>query len=124
MRFVYAVGFEGDRYLMVYNPMRRGWEMPGGHMEEDESPEEAIMREFLEESGFRFMPVARRNMEEVMVFAGIIEQVTIKKEMRWEMFEELPSELAFPEVEYEEVIHWARRRLARCKDDLVGATKT
>ena len=124
MRFVYAVGFEGDRYLMVYNPMRRGWEMPGGHMEEDESPEEAIMREFMEESGFKFTPVARRDMEEVMVFAGIIEQVTIRKEMRWEMFEELPSELAFPEVEYEGIIHWARRCLARREDDLVRATKT
>lgn len=113
MRFVYAVGFEGDQYLMVYNTKRNGWEMPGGHMEEDETPEEAIRREYLEESGFRLTPVARRDMGDVAIFAGVIKPMTPRAEMRWEMFDDLPPELAFPEVEYTEIIEWARESLAR-----------
>jgi 8-oxo-dGTP diphosphatase len=124
MRFVYAVGFEGDRYLMVFNRKRNGWEMPGGHIEEDESPEQAIMREYLEESGFRFTPLAKCDMEEVAIFARVIKPMTPVGEMSWELFEEMPSQLAFPEVEYDRVIEWARRRLSRQKSEIRETTKT
>ena len=49
MRTCYAIAFEGDRFLMVWHKGRRGWEMPGGHIEDGETPEEALRREIWEE---------------------------------------------------------------------------
>lgn len=40
----------GGRVLFVEHP-ERGWEIPGGHLEEDESPEAALLRELYEETG-------------------------------------------------------------------------
>ena len=39
-----------DAILLVKHP-QRGWELPGGHCETDESPEETLMRELFEETG-------------------------------------------------------------------------
>ena len=43
---------EGGRLLLVRHP-ERGWEFPGGRVEPGESPEEAMHRELLEETGRR-----------------------------------------------------------------------
>ena len=41
---------EGGSVLFVEHP-ERGWEIPGGHLEAGEHPEEALHRELLEETG-------------------------------------------------------------------------
>jgi 8-oxo-dGTP pyrophosphatase MutT (NUDIX family) len=41
---------EGDCWIMVKNKIR-GWELPGGSLNQDESPEEAALRELFEETG-------------------------------------------------------------------------
>ena len=41
---------QGGRVLFVEHP-KRGWEIPGGHLEENESPEAALLRELKEETG-------------------------------------------------------------------------
>ena len=41
---------KGGEVVFVEHP-ERGWEIPGGHLEENETPEEALMRELLEETG-------------------------------------------------------------------------
>ena len=41
---------QGGEVLFVEHP-ERGWEIPGGHLEDGEQPEEALRREVLEETG-------------------------------------------------------------------------
>ncbi|GGM06650.1 DNA mismatch repair protein MutT [Streptomyces fumigatiscleroticus] len=43
--------WRGGRVLMVFNRYRQFWELPGGRIEEGETPRRAAMRELLEESG-------------------------------------------------------------------------
>lgn len=38
-----------NRFVMIKN--KRGWDIPGGHLEAGETPEEAFKRELYEESG-------------------------------------------------------------------------
>lgn len=42
---------EGDRVLLCMRSNLRGWELPGGNLSEDESPEDGARREILEETG-------------------------------------------------------------------------
>lgn len=105
---VYAIGFKGDRFLMVYNPKRGGWEMPGGKLEEFETPLEGIKREYREECGFELDVLDCMPMGPVVVFAGILKENRGEAEMGWELMDELPHDLAFPECEYREQITWAR----------------
>jgi 8-oxo-dGTP diphosphatase len=111
MNWVYAIAFDGDRFLMVLNPKRRGWEMPGGRVEEGEDDKTASIREFREETGQEFVPVASMQYGKGAVFAGLFNITGGKGEMRWELFDPLPKDLSFPEVEYIEQVEWARKEL-------------
>jgi 8-oxo-dGTP diphosphatase len=109
MSFVYAIAFAGSRFLMVYNPRRHGWEMPGGRMEPGEGPEEAALREFHEETGQCLVPHASVPFRDGHIFAGELSVCEESGEMEWRLFDALPAGLAFPEVEYLEQLRWARR---------------
>lgn len=52
-RLTYSVivAKSGDSWLFVRHHKRETWEIPGGHIEEDETPEEAASRELMEETG-------------------------------------------------------------------------
>jgi len=97
---------------MVYNPKRSGWEMPGGKLEEMETPLEGVMREYMEECGFELQVLDCRPMGAVVVFAGVLGEERGEGEMGWDLFDELPDNLAFPECEYREQISWAREAVS------------
>ncbi|MFW6075486.1 MAG: NUDIX hydrolase [Chloroflexota bacterium] len=46
----FALAFDGDCILMT-RLRHRGWDIPGGHVEPGESPEQTMRRETLEETG-------------------------------------------------------------------------
>jgi 8-oxo-dGTP diphosphatase len=56
---------EKNEILLIKGP-RRGWEMPGGQVEEGESLRDAAIRETLEESGIKV---------EVVKFCGVFQNV-------------------------------------------------
>jgi len=114
MRTAYAVAFDGDRFLMVYNERRRGWEMPGGHVEDGETSEQAAVREFEEEAGYRIEVLEIRDLGYCDVCAAIIVGRTDGPfEMRSELFAEIPEPLSFDREEYEDTVPWARDVLDR-----------
>jgi len=41
-----------DGYVLVYNRFKQHWELPGGFIDEGESPAEAAVREMEEETGY------------------------------------------------------------------------
>src|SRR4051812_21424039 len=51
-----ALAFQGQSILMT-NLNARGWDIPGGHLEPGESPEEALHREVMEETGAHLIHV-------------------------------------------------------------------
>jgi 8-oxo-dGTP diphosphatase len=108
MTTVYTVAFSGTRFLMVYNPRRKGWEMPGGTVELHEKEEEAAVREYLEESGYGITVISSRIMDDCCVFAASLGPRTSEGEFGSRLFDELPDELAFGRSEYDGVIEWAR----------------
>ncbi|MBR5999225.1 MAG: fibrillarin-like rRNA/tRNA 2'-O-methyltransferase [Candidatus Methanomethylophilaceae archaeon] len=110
-RTAYCVAFEGEKFLMVYNTRRKGWEMPGGKLETGETSEEAAKRECLEESGYEIEIVSTRDIGYCDVCSARIVSKKGDGEMRAELFKSIPDELAFDRSEYETVVPWARGTL-------------
>lgn len=109
---VYAVAFRGRRFLMVFNARRGGWEMPGGHIKEGETPEQAAVRETLEESGFGIRVLATRDLGHCFVCAAsVMSEPAGSCEMERAFFTALPEKLSFPREEYLDTVPWAGREL-------------
>lgn len=53
LRYVVVGALEEGEWIFVRHRDRSTWELPAGHLEEGESPEEAARRELWEESGAR-----------------------------------------------------------------------
>ncbi len=51
----FALAFEGE-LLLLTNLAARGWDIPGGHLDPGETPEETMRREVYEETGARLGP--------------------------------------------------------------------
>jgi len=108
MNTVYTVAFSGNGFLMVYNPVRKGWEMPGGKMEDNENVKDAAKREYLEESGYDIRITATTEMHGCHVCAAALLDKLREGEMHSRIFRELPDDLAFSRDEYDGVMEWAR----------------
>ena len=111
-RTAYAIAFDGDRFLMVWHKRRNGWEMPGGHIEEGETSEQAAAREFMEEAGYEIEVVATEDIGYCDVCAAVLgRRVRDDCEMESRLFSEIPDQLSFERGEYEHTVPWARSML-------------
>ncbi len=61
---VYVKDFESDSYLMVFHKKLKRWLPPGGHVDENELPEDAALRECFEETGLKAHLVDREPLIE------------------------------------------------------------
>lgn len=57
---VFIINPENKKILLVKHRKFNKWVQPGGHMEENETPEEAALREAYEETGLRIKLVGER----------------------------------------------------------------
>lgn len=111
---VYAVACSEGKFLMVWNPKRDGWEMPGGHIQKGEGIEEAAKREFIEEAGYNIEIVKIRDLGYCHVCAAVLgEKVGDGAEMKVELLSEIPEKLSFDRAEYEDVIPWALKEIGK-----------
>lgn len=113
MNSVYSVAFRDGKFLMVFNPERDGWEMPGGKIEVGENVKEAAKREFLEEAGYDIDIVSVRELNHCWVCSAYLGEKLADSEMESRLFESLPDKLFFDKEEYDEVIPWALRELEK-----------
>ena len=106
---IYTIAFKDGLFLMVWNPKRKGWEMPGGHVKTGETRIEGAKREFEEESGWTVDIKEVRDLGHCRVCAGILgDRISADHEMIVRLFAELPDELSFPRDEYMDTVPWAK----------------
>lgn len=108
MTSVYTVAFLGDEFLMVFNPKRKGWEMPGGKIGDDESAIDAAVREYMEETGHGIHVISTKEMNGCHVCAAVLGKMERNGEFAFRLFSELPDALSFGRSEYDGVTEWAR----------------
>lgn len=104
--FVVIVAFQGDRLVLCRHKDRSSWEIPGGHVESGESPEDAARRELLEEAGVfpsKLTAVADYAVDGVSGRVFVAEVGSRSGLLQYEIQEtvdadELPDDLTYPEI--------------------------
>lgn len=69
-RTAFAFAFIGQKMLFT-RLVKRGWDIPGGHIEPGESPAQAAVRETLEEARVLVEPVELIGVQELEVFGTL-----------------------------------------------------
>jgi 8-oxo-(d)GTP phosphatase len=96
----------GIEVLIAHRPSYDDWALPKGKLDLGESPEEAAVREVLEETGYHCRVVARLPTTRHKVNSGI-------KEVHWFAMRPLPDSPGFEKNAEIDRIQWASPRRAR-----------
>lgn len=65
-----------DKVFLVFRPDKSIWNLPGGGIEEDESPNDAAIRETTEETGFVLERTAFKGTHKNISSTGVVWNVT------------------------------------------------
>lgn len=100
------------KWVLCQHKQRSTWEVPGGHIEPGEIPEEAARRELYEESGAKEYDLreigvygVKRDEEEdfgMLYFAQIHSFDTLPRDFemkRVELFDTLPENMTYPQIQ-------------------------
>ena len=96
----------GNKYVFSYNQKRKGWEIPGGHIEEGETWQEAAKREMYEETGATKIEVEPICIYKISTFGllcycNILEMGELPKEYEMEkvlLSDILPDNLTYTDT--------------------------
>lgn len=120
MQYAVVMARYSGQWIFVQHRARKTWEMPGGHVEENESIFDCAARELMEETGavkFALFPitiisVVQNEAEErqygMLFFADVHEMGPLPEESemaRQELCLDLPRDLTYPEVQPELYVH-------------------
>ena len=101
--------------MFVRHP-QRGWEIPGGHLNDGETPEEAMIRELFEETGCKGEILAwnKSYYESGWVAHVVVESVPIPEswsvedknvfEVKW--WSEIPPVIEWTKEEFSDLSKW------------------
>ncbi len=94
------------KFVFSYNMKRKGWEIPGGHIEEGETWHEAVKREMYEETGatkINVKPIAVYKISTygLLCYCEILEMNELPKEYEMSkimLTDTLPENLTYPDT--------------------------
>lgn len=94
-----------DKWVFSFNKKRNGWEIPGGHIEKNETWEEAITRELYEETGatkVKIMPICLYKISTygLLCFAHILELENLPDSeiSHIGLFDDIPDNLTYKDT--------------------------
>lgn len=112
--------FKG-KFVMSWHPTRKGWEIPAGRIETNETPEKCATREAFEETGAilnKLIPIGIFILDSndkksiTALYKADIEKFEPKPD--WsetgivKLFDELPKELSYNDLIYENVLNYLK----------------
>ena len=99
-----------EKIVMCKHKERTTWEIPGGHIEKNETPESAAKRELYEETGatsFTLIPVCKYSFDVngkkvfSLMFKAVIDKLEKLPESEIKeisLFDKLPENVTYPEI--------------------------